>query len=42
MSTKPIYIDVRAAKIQDRVSEGDTWEQIPGVWGQAFPTWSGR
>ena len=28
MSTKRIYIEVRAAKIDDEVSEGDTWEQI--------------
>jgi hypothetical protein len=31
MSTKPIYIEVRAAKIDDEVSEGDTWEQIEGL-----------
>lgn len=31
VSTKPIYIEVRAAKIDDEVFEGDTWEQIQGV-----------
>jgi hypothetical protein len=31
LSTKPIYIEVRAAKIDDQVSEGDTWEQIQGL-----------
>ena len=30
-STKPIYIEVRAAEIQDEVSAGDTWEQIQGL-----------
>jgi hypothetical protein len=31
LSTKPLYIEVRAAKIDDEVSEGDTWEQIQGL-----------
>jgi len=31
VSSKPIYIEVRAAEIQDEVSEGDTWEQIEGL-----------
>ena len=31
MSTKPIYIEVFAAKIDDEVSEGDTWEQIEAL-----------
>jgi hypothetical protein len=31
LSTKPIHIEVRAAKIDDKVSEGDTWEQIQGL-----------
>ena len=30
MSTKPMYIEIRAAKIDDEVFEGDTWEQIQG------------
>jgi hypothetical protein len=31
MSAKPIYIQVRAAQIDDEVSDGDTWEQIQGL-----------
>lgn len=31
MSTKPMYIEVRAAKIDDEVREGDTWEHIQGM-----------
>jgi hypothetical protein len=31
VSTKPLYIEVRAAQIQDEVSEGDTWDQIQGL-----------
>lgn len=31
MSTKPIHIELRAAKIDDEVSEGDTWDQIQSL-----------
>ena len=31
MASKPIHIEVRAAKIDDEVSDGDTWEQIEGL-----------
>jgi hypothetical protein len=31
VSTKPISIEVRAAKIDDEVSEGDNWERIQGL-----------
>jgi hypothetical protein len=31
MSPKPIHIEVRAAKMDDEVGEGDTWEKIQGL-----------